>query len=611
MNLDSILNIVQAALGVGLVIFVHEAGHFWAARWCKVRVEVFSIGFGPKIYSWTRGDTEYQIAAVPLGGYVKMAGEDIYDPEAKRLPDDLGSKSVPQRLLIYSGGVIMNMIFALIVFPIILMIGVPFSQPMITPVEGGAAWLAGLEEGTVIEEIDGNPIYAFMHIGNGIALSEEGGVEMLIREPGATESRLVHIDPIKSETMGLYVIGVDRAVDPEHRIFVEPDSAASKAGLRTGFRLLDVESENPELSLLRRYGQAVGSQGPFTATFLDDNDQELTLTLSPEALEANSQMRLGVMALANRVKRARKTELTSKLDLKPGNLILSVNGKPILSPSDLRHSLSEAEGPVTMSIKQDGLNRTVELGVLDRAAGLTLASNIALGQDVTGERINVGRDSAAQRAGLQSGDTVIEIDETEIESFNDISERVSASTAEDRAMSVTVSRTAQDGTSKELTVEVRAEPYTPLSPGFALQPATYVYQADGPLDAINVGLTSSWRMIEDLVVTLKGMLFTDRVDPKNLGGIVTIAVAANSFAESGFTKLFFFLCLLSVNLAFLNVLPIPVLDGGHMTFLLIEAIKGSPVSEKVMGYSQLVGLVMIVSLMIYVIKNDIVRFFLT
>ncbi|HPF15601.1 MAG TPA: site-2 protease family protein, partial [Planctomycetota bacterium] len=95
--------------------------------------------------------------------------------------------------------------------------------------------------------------------------------------------------------------------------------------------------------------------------------------------------------------------------------------------------------------------------------------------------------------------------------------------------------------------------------------------------------------------------------PKNLGGVLTIGKVSYQASSMGWTKLLFFLCMLSVNLAFLNVLPIPLLDGGHLFFLLIEGIKGSPVSERIMGYSQLVGLVLILSLMVYVTYQDILR----
>ena len=95
-----------------------------------------------------------------------------------------------------------------------------------------------------------------------------------------------------------------------------------------------------------------------------------------------------------------------------------------------------------------------------------------------------------------------------------------------------------------------------------------------------------------------------------MGGIITISVISYDTASQGLSKLFFFLALLSINLAIINLFPIAILDGGHLLFLLIEAVKGSPVSERTFGYSQVVGLVMIMSLMVYVTYQDIVRWFL-
>ena len=113
----------------------------------------------------------------------------------------------------------------------------------------------------------------------------------------------------------------------------------------------------------------------------------------------------------------------------------------------------------------------------------------------------------------------------------------------------------------------------------------------------------------DAWLTLKKML-TAEVSTENLGGIITISSVSYSFAADGWAKLFFFLCMLSINLAFINVLPIPVLDGGHLFFCLVEAIKGSPVSERTLGYSQVVGLVLILTLMVYVTYQDVMRILL-
>ena len=113
-------------------------------------------------------------------------------------------------------------------------------------------------------------------------------------------------------------------------------------------------------------------------------------------------------------------------------------------------------------------------------------------------------------------------------------------------------------------------------------------------------------MLKDGWLTLKRMMLAE-VSTKNLGGIISISYVSYAVAESGLSKLFYFLCLLSVNLAFVNVLPIPLLDGGHLLFLLLEKIKGSPVSDRVLGYSQMIGLVLLVGLMVYVTYNDLMR----
>ena len=173
-SFTDILHMLQVVFGIGLVIFVHEGGHFIAARLCGVRVDVFSLGFGPRIFSWRRGATLYQIAAVPLGGYVRMAGEELYGQEDRDQPRrdfELGSKSVGQRFFIYSGGVLLNVVFALVVFPLVLLAGVPSIEPMVSaPAPGSPAWHARIPAGTEIEAINGNDLFDFFHIHTGIAV---------------------------------------------------------------------------------------------------------------------------------------------------------------------------------------------------------------------------------------------------------------------------------------------------------------------------------------------------------------------------------------------------------------------------------------------------------
>ena len=198
-------------------------------------------------------------------------------------------------------------------------------------------------------------------------------------------------------------------------------------------------------------------------------------------------------------------------------------------------------------------------------------------------------------------------------SWTEILEAIQAVTAEAGTVSILAYRGEPDPvTSKreEIRVEVAGEPVTLPDYGFALGVARFTLKAATLGEAVSAGTRATTRFLSDVWRQLKKMLFTDEISSKNLGGIISISVISFDTASQGLPKLFFFLAILSINLAIINLLPIPILDGGHLLFLLVEAIKGSPVSERTFGYSQVVGLVMIMSLMVYVTYQDIVRWIL-
>ena len=135
------LDVFLAAAGLTLIIFLHELGHFTAAKLCKVRVETFSIGFGPAIpfCAWKYGETTYKLAIIPLGGFVKMLGEgeNAEGEEAENDPRSFKNQSVPERMLIISSGVIMNLILAFVLFVIVYMHGLEEAPAVISTMEPG------------------------------------------------------------------------------------------------------------------------------------------------------------------------------------------------------------------------------------------------------------------------------------------------------------------------------------------------------------------------------------------------------------------------------------------------------------------------------------------
>jgi regulator of sigma E protease len=604
-NWIEIWRYAQVALGIGLVIFVHESGHFLAARWCGVRVDVFSLGFGPRLLGWRRGKTLYQIALVPLGGYVKMAGEDA--SAAQAAPDELPSKSVGQRFLIYSGGVLANVAFGLVVFPIILGIGVPFAEPLLGPsTPGSPAWEARLQPGTRVLSVNGNEVFGFLNIPNEVALGSPDDAELEIVEPGATSPRSVHLKPTYSDELGMYTIGVGPAYDPRGTIVVEEDSPAARAGLKSGDRLVRVANVvrgaplDEELSLAMQRGDPIEAR-------LERDGSEFDARIEPERSKSVEHVVLGIAAVVNHVIAVRASELTRALGIAVDDRILAVNGEPILRDLDLLRALCRATGPIRVEIERAGHTVDLDASPLDNEHCVALASDIALAPDVASTRVSVYPGSGAETAGLRDGDRIIKIEGASMSSYKPDILRAAEAAKSGKTLQLTVERKKPTSEGAEVSyfdATVTPRGLRPWAYGFDLQGAQYIYKAGGLLPALRVGVASSWKFLEESWRTLEHII-KGHVSGTNIGGIIRIGVVSHSWASVGLTKLFFFLCMLSMNLAFLNVLPIPVLDGGHLFFLLIEKIKGSPVSERVLGYSQMVGVVLIVSLMVYVTFNDI------
>ncbi|HDL89726.1 MAG TPA: RIP metalloprotease RseP, partial [Thermodesulforhabdus norvegica] len=155
--LETMMTIIYAIIVLGVLIFVHELGHFLVARWCGVHVERFSIGFGPPIFEWTRGETEYCIAAIPFGGYVKMLGEESLDEVN---PSDYHRsfqyQSSGRRALIVAAGPLCNFLLALVLFFVVFVFsGIPTLLPEVGSVEPGSpAELAGFKSGDLIIQIN-------------------------------------------------------------------------------------------------------------------------------------------------------------------------------------------------------------------------------------------------------------------------------------------------------------------------------------------------------------------------------------------------------------------------------------------------------------------------
>jgi regulator of sigma E protease len=584
-------SILLAALGISFLIFIHELGHFLAARAFGVRVETFSIGFGPRLFGWRRGDTDYRLSAVPLGGYVKMAGEygDLRDSSVLAA-DDLSAKPPWQRAIIFAGGVIVNVLFAFIAFPVAFALGVPFTAPVIGSLApGGPAWQADLRPGDEVLAIDGHRIYQFHDIALEVALADPERTVLRVRRDGREFDVVVRAE--RNVEQGRWEIGV--GPDTDGSLTVEPDKPAEAAGLRTGDELLAVNGksdERPELALerLMLHGGEATLQ-----TRRDGETREVTLR--PRREELGEKRLLGITPVDTRVTALRGGALDVHFPLRPGDVVRAVAGRPVASSEALLRAVAEApDGPVPLTLLRDGeLTVTLEPG--QRAA---LAQDVAFHIDRASTAVRVLPEGALAAAGVRDGDVILALNGTPVHDYDDLQQR--AGGGETRFH---VEYRGADGEVHAADVETR--PDVRWDYGLFANVRETRHRESVPA-AVRAGFTTSINMLRTTWLTLS-KLVTGDVAADNLGGIVSISVLTYKFAGTGFAMLLFFLGMLSINLAFINVLPIPVLDGGQMLFLLLEKLKGGRLSERFMNAAQLAGLLAIVALVLYVTYNDITR----
>ena len=246
--------IIAAIVLIGVLITVHEFGHFIVAKMCGVKVEVFSIGFGRPIVEIKRGETQYRIAWIPFGGYVRMLGQ---DPDDEVDPEDVG-RSLPEqsalaRIMIYFAGPAMNLLLPfLIVLP---MIGFSSQYETLHSSRVGATdhsmpgYLAGLRKGDRITEVNGEPVHAFWQVVEQINAydPEDDPLQVVVERDGSTRNlsirpKAVHYtDPFLGYTRTTYVIGYQPDQLNPLIAVTNPASDLARAGLKTFDKVVSID----------------------------------------------------------------------------------------------------------------------------------------------------------------------------------------------------------------------------------------------------------------------------------------------------------------------------------------------------------------------------------
>ncbi len=606
-------SVLFAALGIGLLIFVHELGHFLAARLAGVRVERFSLGFGPRILGFVWRGTDFRLSAVPFGGYVMVAGQ---DPADHRWPaaESLHSKSVGQRTLYWCGGVLMNLLFALVAFPLVFAAGVDFTAPVVGAVErGGACWEAGVAPSDRIVAIAGKRLLSFDNLFVEAALTGGRPTPLLLRNE-AGEEREVTVLPQWNAASGLFELGVVAATAGLPKLRIAEGSVAAAAGLAEGDVLVAIDGKAPAGATLADVLATLDGADPFVAR-VRTGDAERDVRITPRPNGKQDSLRIGVQPLPRQVRGIRHdAAFVARLGLQRGDVLLAIDGVPFTS-GDLAVA---ATGPATLRIH---VRRNAAVVVLEQPASAADRAGLAAAIVLRGDdslMLLPSANAPAALAGLRAGERIAVIEGQPVGSFDDLRKAIERS--DGRALPITIASldpaqitagTFLDAATGELrllllTAQAAAQVETGLMPQLAYR--TELVRAESFGAALALGTRMSLDMLKQLYVTLKRMVTGD-VGAKNLGGIIRISQVSYQAAQRGPSWFFYLLAMLSLNLAFVNLLPIPVLDGGHLLFVLIEKIKGSPVSERVFGYSQIVGLVFVLMLLLFVTYNDILQLF--
>jgi regulator of sigma E protease len=709
-------------VGLGLVIFIHELGHFLAAKWCDVHVETFSIGFGPPLPGcrFRYGETAYQVALVPLGGYVKMVGEGN-EEDGEDDPRSFKNKSVGQRMLIISAGVIMNIILAAGCFVGVYMTtGVEHQSAVIGSVDSGSpSWQRGLRPGVEIVKIGTTDQPFFDDVLPEVMTWKPGlpiPITYLQFQDGKSTKKEAEVAPRANEERGQPMIGIAPArsavLMPPNRKKVPPyvpESAAARAtpALENGDRIIGITDQidakyDPKFDLpddprapgtgrkdyfelSRRLSRLAGKE---VVLFVRHDKAPASATPEavhvPPAFQTSYGLRLGMGPVtAVRDDSPASKKVVARTGNEPGDTIVAVevtekdgtvhrfasdpSPKPatdvtvdVLDPARLPDQLrawairsGDGSKTVTLKVKRkaghDPLGQDVDLKLPwddswndEQSAPSSEGSpraidGLGLAYAITTQIDAVAPDSPAAKAVLSKDGkapkgTVYPLKKGDIiKTARYFSKGKGPDAKPEQDMEYTlrgdqgayalylaeevgpiaqlglvVQRGEDETFEVELTgVEDKDRPQVARGIGFG--PDLRLEKADSMGQALALGLRGTGRMISQIYQNLAAMVSGRLAFTKHVSGPVGIAKAAYALAGESLPDFIRFLGMISASLAVINFLPIPVLDGGHMAFLIYEKLRGRPAPESVVVAATFVGLAMIGSLLLFVLVLDFKR----
>lgn len=582
-SLQAKLGWLVVIFGIGFLIFIHELGHFCVAKLEGVRVLSFALGFGFPIIKIHYHGTDYRINALPLGGYVQMAGE---NPDSKNTgaPDEFISQPPGAKARIIVAGVTMNFIFGIIGTIIAFHIGIQFPAPIIGSVAPGTpAWHSNLQPGDKIVSINGHQINNFKEIKTEIAFCDaEKGIDLQIERQGKMITS--SIKPIYDENSGMLLIGINPYYDS---LTVEEDSFLYKAGLRTDDKI--VRFNNVEIKNALALYELLQTDQDKTDIEVERKGEKLSFSIEFPKEEVPQ---IGIIASDLCISDVRQGSMAAQQGLVKNDKIISVNGMPIYRLSELKNAIQDKQ-TFSLSILRNG-----EILTQDYNNNETFCQDIYCDADLT---IGSIKDDSPAKQYLQVGDVITSINETQVTNWKELRQIIATS----KGQALKVAYTRNNAPQEAISITPHMAKLIDASV-FAFFPKKTEITKYGIWESCKHGLNDAKNMILDIFLMIKG-LWKKQISTKNLGGPVVIFQASHSQLQLGFGYFLYFLAIISINLAVINLFPIPILDGGYLFILLIEKIIRRKIPDKVLTIANYIGMFLLLSLMIYVTYNDILR----
>ena len=538
---------------VGVLIFVHELGHFLFAKLFDVKVQKFSLGFGPRALAFRRGETEYCVSWFPLGGYVKMLGE---DPGDEVRPEDRGrafhQKPLWQRYIVVFAGPAFNLIFPTIIYFFFYAGQATLLPAVVGKAFGRPAVEAGLQPGDRIVAINGSRLRYWMELQRHIYDHPGEALKITIERDGKRFERYITpAEQVRQSRLGFKehfgLLGITPYFEAAQVGISDPHSPAARAGLRTG---------------------------------------DLITAVNGVPVERWAQLR--------RVLSRNHGQSMRVAYLRPG---------PTLSAFADLHLLR----PRTTVVDPDSRD---DKGVLRYYSGIFSAEFYIR---------YVEKGSPAHRIGMRDGDRVVAFDGQPATHWELIDLGLEAGRTQAGGATHQIEWVAFGGKAHLASFKLAREGFIDE---YKHEQVRYVFGAHNRVirkqaDPVPIEGRFGYAMVESVrktgeivsvLAVVAVQIFRGAISSDTIGGPMMLAHTAHVAAKKGWDHFLWMMAMISINLGVINLLPIPILDGGHIMFFTVQAIKRRPLSLRAREIASYVGLFLLISLMVLAMKNDIVRY---